>query len=113
MTAGADPNAQDRNGQTAVHMCATHGYIRCLLEIMKANGKDLNLEIQNFNGLTALHVAVQNNRKNIVEVLIKYGVNLNTKVMHLFIQAAKIVLSSFVCLHGEHQYQFSFVGTPH
>ena len=85
-------------------MCATHGYIRCLLEIMKANRKDLNLEIQNFNGLTALHVAVQNKCKNIVEVLIKYGVNLNTKVMvmHLFIQAAKIVLSSFVCLHGEH-----------
>ena len=102
MTAGADPNAQDRNGQTAVHMCATHGHIRCLLEIMKANRKDLNLEIQNFNGLTALHVAVQNKRKNIVEILIKYGVNLNTKVMHLFIQAAKIVLSSFVCLHGEH-----------
>lgn len=83
MTAGADPNAQDRNGQTAAHMCAARGHIRCLLEIMKAKRKDLDLEIKNYNGLTALHVAVQKKHKDIVEALIKCGVNLNAKVTRI------------------------------
>ena len=83
MTAGADPNAQDRNGQTAAHMCAARGHIGCLLEILKAKRKELDLEIKNYNGLTALHVAVQKKHKSIVEALIKCGVNLNAKVTRI------------------------------
>ncbi|XP_028404349.1 NF-kappa-B inhibitor epsilon-like isoform X2 [Dendronephthya gigantea] len=79
MNAGADANAQDRNGQTAIHLCAANGDIRCLHEIKSAKSKRINLEIKNFDGLTALHLAVQKKHQNVVEALIQYGANIDVK----------------------------------
>ena len=80
MSAGGDANIQDRNGQTAIHLCAANGELGCLTKIMNPKPKYLDLEIKNFNGLTALHVAVQKKHLGIVEALIKYGANSNAKV---------------------------------
>ncbi|CAB3997549.1 B-cell lymphoma 3 [Paramuricea clavata] len=79
MDAGADPNAQDRNGQTAIHLCAANGDNRCLTKIIHAKPKNLDLEIKNYDGLTALHLAVQKKHQSIVKSLIQYGANKNAK----------------------------------
>ena len=81
MDAGADPNSQDRNGQTAIHLCAANGDNRCLTKIIHAKPKNLDLEIKNYDGLTALHLAVQRKHQSIVKSLIQYGANKNAKVM--------------------------------
>ena len=83
MEASADANAQDRNGQTAIHLCAAQGDNKCLLEIVNAKPKNLDLEIKNFDGMTALHLAVQKKHHFIAKALIQYGANKNAKVMHV------------------------------
>ena len=80
MGAGADANVQDRNVQTAIHLCAANGDMGCLTQIMNGKPKKLDLEIKNFDGLTALHLAVQKKHHSIVEALIQYGANMNAKV---------------------------------
>lgn len=80
MNAGADPNMQDRNGQSALHICAMNGGIECLAEIFNSKPKTLDFEVKNFDGLTALHVAVQKQHQSIVEALIQHGANINAKV---------------------------------
>ena len=90
MKTGGDANFQDRNGQTPVHLAAGKGYLACLAEILAHSKPDsTDLGIKNFEGFTAIHVAVQKQHKSIIEALIQYGANINSKVNIILILQKK------------------------
>ncbi|KAF4796656.1 hypothetical protein TURU_082248 [Turdus rufiventris] len=55
--AGADVNAVDNKGQTALHLAATYGYPQ-VLQVILSLGFPLDLEMKDFEGHTPLHCAV-------------------------------------------------------
>ncbi|XP_052003440.1 NF-kappa-B inhibitor cactus-like [Xyrauchen texanus] len=79
LNAGADPDALDRNGQTALHLCCEHGEVDCLSVILKhyAHDSSHHLEIRNYEGLTPLHLAVQNGDKKLAKMLLDSGAEFN------------------------------------
>ncbi|XP_064296235.1 LOW QUALITY PROTEIN: NF-kappa-B inhibitor delta [Phalacrocorax carbo] len=54
---GADPDAADHRGRTALHLAATYGLPRVLQAVM-SSGVPVNVEARNFEGQTPLHCAV-------------------------------------------------------
>ncbi|XP_073426560.1 NF-kappa-B inhibitor delta isoform X1 [Dendrobates tinctorius] len=64
LTLGADVNASDRKGQTALHVAGTYGLsdvLRMFLPLQQQ--RNIDVEARNYDGLTPLHCAVisQNN----------------------------------------------------
>ncbi|NXB26045.1 IKBD inhibitor, partial [Rhagologus leucostigma] len=55
--AGADVNAVDNKGQSALHLAATYGYAQ-VLQVILSLGFPLDLEMKDFEGHTPLHCAV-------------------------------------------------------
>uniref|UniRef100_A0A8V5GBT4 Uncharacterized protein n=1 Tax=Melopsittacus undulatus TaxID=13146 RepID=A0A8V5GBT4_MELUD len=55
--AGADVNAVDNKGQSALHLAATYGYAQ-VLQVILSIGFPLDLEMKDFEGHTPLHCAV-------------------------------------------------------
>ncbi|XP_066562373.1 NF-kappa-B inhibitor zeta isoform X2 [Amia ocellicauda] len=58
---GAQINTADCWGRTPLHVCAEKGYsltLKAIQRAVQANGKHLDLEAINFDGMTALHTAV-------------------------------------------------------
>uniref|UniRef100_UPI00398ED630 NF-kappa-B inhibitor zeta-like isoform X2 n=1 Tax=Pristiophorus japonicus TaxID=55135 RepID=UPI00398ED630 len=58
---GAQMNTSDRWGRTPLHVIAEKGHVQVLVAIEKGmalNFQHLNLEVTNFDGMTALHCAV-------------------------------------------------------
>ncbi|XP_073703921.1 uncharacterized protein bcl3 [Garra rufa] len=79
LDAGADPGALDRNGQTALHLCCEHQEANCLSVILRhyPQNPSPHLEIRNYEGLTPLHLAVQNGDKKLARILLKSGAEIN------------------------------------
>jgi ankyrin repeat protein len=74
--AGADVNARDVEGQTALINSAGIANSR-VMELLLSNGADVNA--QNNRGWTALMVAAQAGQANTVKVLLGAGANVNLK----------------------------------
>ncbi|CAN2388046.1 Nuclear factor of kappa light polypeptide gene enhancer in B-cells inhibitor [Pristimantis euphronides] len=124
LTLGADVNASDWKGQTALHVSGTYG----LLDVLKVflafqHQKKIDVEARNYDGLTPLHCAVisQNNayksKKNqsapnaqqheretitCIQLLLQMGasctsqeIKSNKTVLHLAVQAGNIQLVKF------------------
>ncbi|KAG7467042.1 hypothetical protein MATL_G00149130 [Megalops atlanticus] len=61
LTLGAQINTADCWGRSPLHVCAEKGHILTLQAIhrtLQATGQQLNMEVINYDGLTALHTAV-------------------------------------------------------
>lgn len=68
---GANPNAQDSTKRSPLHWAATHGYsdlTKCLLS--KEFGKVADINIVQNRGKTALHLASEHDRVEIVDILL-------------------------------------------
>ncbi|XP_049336563.1 B-cell lymphoma 3 protein homolog [Astyanax mexicanus] len=79
---GADPGAFDRNGQTALHLCCEHGQENCLSVILSHIARSsccphTILDSRNYEGLTPLHLAVQDGKKNLAKMLLDSGADIN------------------------------------
>ncbi|XP_028253366.1 NF-kappa-B inhibitor epsilon [Parambassis ranga] len=77
---GAGLELQDQDGNTALHVACQHGQMDCTTEMTR----DISLsklapilEIQNWRGLTCLHLAALNRQHNIMNLLMKKGADLN------------------------------------
>lgn len=69
LKAGADPNAQDANGFSALHLAAATGLAPGVVVLAKA-GADFNYRAQN---LTPLTIAIGYNKPFTVETIVKCG----------------------------------------
>jgi len=75
LTAGANPNAQDRKGETPLHTAAVYGDATVAKMLLDAHS-DKNA--QNRDGLTPLHQAAQFNNTDVVEALLAVDAIVNT-----------------------------------
>jgi len=69
---GADVNARDCDGDTALVLAAERGHIE-LVKVLLKNGADVNAK--NLNGVTALMRAAENNRAATVKILLAHHAN--------------------------------------
>ena len=79
VSAGANVNLPDRNGQTPTHLACNRSSIQCLETLLKAENP-ADLELRNFSGFTPLHEAVLARCPGAVTCLINHGANVNCKV---------------------------------
>ncbi|XP_024207223.1 B-cell lymphoma 3 protein isoform X2 [Pan troglodytes] len=78
VTAGASPMALDRHGQTAAHLACEHRSPTCLRALLdSAAPGTLDLEARNYDGLTALHVAVNTECQETVQLLLERGADID------------------------------------
>ncbi|XP_074225565.1 B-cell lymphoma 3 protein isoform X2 [Camelus bactrianus] len=76
--AGASPMALDRHGQTAAHLACEHRSPACLRALLdSAAGGTVDLEARNYDGLTALHVAVNTECHEAVLLLLEHGADID------------------------------------
>ncbi|XP_071842194.1 uncharacterized protein [Apostichopus japonicus] len=77
LESGANPNEADRNGQTTIHHACYNRNSPCMSVIFKYSTFKIDLEKKNFNGHSALHVAVDKRDKVLVRMLLENGANVN------------------------------------
>lgn len=75
--AGADADAEDRDGDRAAHHAA-FGDEPAALKALAANGADLNA--RNRSGQTPLHMAVNRGHLGVVRALLQLGVHPSLQV---------------------------------
>ncbi|XP_075134964.1 NF-kappa-B inhibitor delta [Leptodactylus fuscus] len=124
LTLGADANASDWKGQTALHVAGTYGLSEVLRVFLALqHQKNIDIEARNYEGLTPLHCAVisQNNayksKKSqntpnaqqrerdtltCIQLLLQMGasctsqeIKSNKTVLHLAVQAGNVPLAKF------------------
>ena len=76
LTGGADANARDRHGFSALMKAALYGHTT-IVEMLLERGADLNVGDE--NGWTPLMSAASNGNPEIVELLLRKGANVNAK----------------------------------
>ncbi|GFO29409.1 ankyrin [Plakobranchus ocellatus] len=69
-----DPHMRDRNGETCLHMAARGGNSKGFERMLE---KVSSLDQTNHNGQTALHVAVNLEKLNIVRIIVQHGGDLD------------------------------------
>ncbi|XP_043557025.1 NF-kappa-B inhibitor zeta isoform X1 [Chiloscyllium plagiosum] len=86
---GAQVNTSDRWGRTPLHVVAEKGFVQVLMAIEKGMARNchhLNLEVTNFDGMTALHCAVQTQNRVLRELQNKIHQRLSVEVQEMSIQ---------------------------
>ncbi|XP_076873789.1 NF-kappa-B inhibitor epsilon [Brachyhypopomus gauderio] len=82
MGKGACPALQDQDGNTPLHVACEHGRLDCATEMIRnVSAIELTymMNIQNWRGLTCLHVVVLHRQHKLMRLLIKKGVDLNVQ----------------------------------
>lgn len=74
---GANPNATDKNGLTALYSAAGSDYGASAAETLLKHGA--NIDATYLSGLTALHQAASQGAKKVIEVLLAHGANVDAK----------------------------------
>ena len=80
---GANPNLQDRGGETALHWASTRGFLEMVEKLLESENIDIN--ITNIDGRNALHsifddeeeLFYPDNVEPIMKLLIEKGININ------------------------------------
>ena len=86
ISAGANVNLPDRNGQTAVHLACQRSDLVCLKQLMCAQTPEIaNCEVLNFDGFKPLHLAVFADSVELINCLVENGADVNCKVRGLAI----------------------------
>ncbi|KAM4703046.1 B-cell lymphoma 3 protein [Rhinophrynus dorsalis] len=73
---GSSPQIPDRNGQTCVHLACEYGSESSLEVLLR--GRTWDLEATNYQGMTALHVAISTGRRDITLCLLENGADVDS-----------------------------------
>ena len=74
---GAEINARDKYGWTALHFASLYGHLEIVKELHEA-GAEIEAKTNN-NGMTALHYASRNGHLEIVKYLVEKGADIEAK----------------------------------
>ncbi|XP_067134797.1 putative ankyrin repeat protein RF_0381 [Centruroides vittatus] len=74
---GSDVNAQDPNGDTALHIAAGRGYTECVSILLKH--PEIEINKQNLGGYTPLMCSVDSSFTRIVKILLDAGCDVHAK----------------------------------
>ena len=84
LTNNANPNLQDKHGNTALHWAAARGYLKFVEKLIE---KKAETNIQNLSGFNPLHSVLEDEEENVIpmnvepimKLLIQNGINVNHK----------------------------------
>ncbi|KAK1151855.1 B-cell lymphoma 3 protein [Acipenser oxyrinchus oxyrinchus] len=114
---GASAMLLDRNGQTAIHLACEHSQLDCLQEILGRSQDKLDLEARNYQGFTPLHIAVNNNGKDLLATLLNRGADIDavdiksgrSPLIHA-VELNSLEMVNFLIEHGAHVNAQSYSG---
>lgn len=105
--AGADPRLRDRHGNTAVHIACTYKDATCLKALLHYNVSKTALNLQNYQGLTPVHLAVLCGSKEALKLLNSAGANMSAQdgtsgktPLHVSVEQDNLPLSGFLILEA-------------
>ncbi|XP_073831133.1 nuclear factor NF-kappa-B family member relish [Musca autumnalis] len=108
LSLGCNPNVQDKQGDTAMHIAVREKHISCLDAFLKSN-KELKLNLRNDDGFTPLHLTVRDNNYDMAVKLIQHDDSLmlipnsrdGNNALHIVIQQQNLELVKFMMeIHG-------------
>ncbi|KAL9096349.1 MAG: hypothetical protein Q9165_001346 [Trypethelium subeluteriae] len=97
-----DPNARDSHQSTALSLAAEGGHLKCCIILLEVNS--IEKDATNRDGRTALHLAAQKDRVDVVKTLINKRVNLNMTdkngrtALHLAAEAGRLQVVKALCI---------------
>uniref|UniRef100_H0XR33 NF-kappa-B inhibitor epsilon n=2 Tax=Otolemur garnettii TaxID=30611 RepID=H0XR33_OTOGA len=111
---GASRVLQDRHGDTALHVACQRQHLacaRCLLEAQPEPGRgpshSLDLQLQNWQGLTCLHIATLKRNQPLMELLLQNGADIDAQegtsgktALHLAVETQERGLVQFLLQSG-------------
>uniref|UniRef100_A0A8C5XE39 NF-kappa-B inhibitor epsilon n=2 Tax=Microcebus murinus TaxID=30608 RepID=A0A8C5XE39_MICMU len=111
---GASRVLQDRHGDTALHVACQRQHLacaRCLLEGQPEPGRgpshSLDLQLQNWQGLTCLHIATLQRNQPLMELLLQNGADIDMQegtsgktALHLAVETQEQGLVQFLIQSG-------------
>ena len=108
LAAGADPTKRDRNGDTCLHLAAKFGdkmSAGCILyACQKHNLRKPTLEARNYAGLTAVHLCVQFNRRDMLrDLVMQWGADVDAQdftsgkaPLHMAVESGRLSTASML-----------------
>ncbi|KAL9965871.1 hypothetical protein ACROYT_G029725 [Oculina patagonica] len=120
---GADVNLMDRHGQTALHLACQDGNVNCVYairDVTKSNRVEIRLDLKNFQGCSALHVATLKGSQPLVETLIDMGADINDQdsnsgrtPLHHAVETGKYHVAEYLISRGADVNKVTYAGnTP-
>lgn len=120
---GADVNLMDRHGQTALHLACQDGDINSVFAIRDVTHRchlRIRLDLKNFQGFSALHVATLHGNKQLVETILDMGADINDQdsnsgrtALHHAVEAGKHHVTEYLISRGADVNKVTFAGnTP-
>ncbi|XP_007537455.2 NF-kappa-B inhibitor epsilon [Erinaceus europaeus] len=111
---GASRVLQDRHGDTALHVACQRQHLacaRCLLEGLPEPGRgpphSLDLQLQNWQGLSCLHIATLQRNRSLIELLLQNGADIDAQegtsgktALHLAVETQERGLVQFLLQAG-------------
>jgi len=76
---GANLLAKDRNGNSVLHLCAENGFLELIEYIFEKGGGSIDINDTNKKKETPLHMAVRNNRADVVKFLVEKGADIEAR----------------------------------
>ncbi|XP_065361070.1 nuclear factor NF-kappa-B p110 subunit [Calliphora vicina] len=100
---GCNPNIQDSDGNTALHLAVREKDLKCLESFINSE-MSLNLNHLNDDGFTPLHLAIRDNNYEIVAKLLKFDANTVTTTcskdgstaLHMAVQQQNLKLVNLI-----------------
>ncbi|XP_069796156.1 B-cell lymphoma 3 protein [Narcine bancroftii] len=77
VSSGACPSIPDRHGQSSLHLACEHGSIACLRALLPNIHPTADLDLRNYEGYSPLHVAVNNQDREVVTFLLERGADID------------------------------------